>query len=109
MMHRSYKDFLYNLEAMTSSEARRLHRQAIIAHFDSKCVYCGVKHEPHELTLDHVKPRCRGGDSFTKNLVPSCKKCNQAKGSQNWLSWMRETFGITHREQLIESHIYGHS
>ena len=103
-MYQSYKEFLFNLEAMTSSEARRLHRQAIIAHFDATCVYCGIKHEPNELTLDHVKPRCRGGDSFTKNLVPSCKKCNQAKGSNNWLQWMRATFGITPREQLILTH-----
>jgi hypothetical protein len=104
-MYQSYNEFLFNLEAMTSSEAKRLHRQAIIAHFDSKCVYCGIEHAPSELTLDHVKPRCRGGDSFTKNLVPSCRACNRAKGSNNWLQWMRETFGPTPREQLILSHI----
>jgi 5-methylcytosine-specific restriction endonuclease McrA len=90
---------------MTSSEAKRLHRRAIKEYFNCQCVYCGVKHEPDELTLDHIKPRCRGGSSFTNNLVPSCKKCNQAKGSNNWLQWMRETFGPTPREQLILSHI----
>jgi 5-methylcytosine-specific restriction endonuclease McrA len=90
---------------MTSSEAKRLHRQAIKEAFDFQCVYCGVKHEPDQLTIDHVKPRAFGGHSFTNNLVPCCRKCNQAKGSNNWLQWMRDTFGLTHREQLILSHI----
>jgi 5-methylcytosine-specific restriction endonuclease McrA len=90
---------------MTSSEAKRLHRRAIKEYFDCQCVYCGIKHDPDELTIDHVRPRSLGGHSFTTNLVPSCRKCNQAKGSNNWLQWMRETFGPTPREQLILSHI----
>ena len=97
--------YMQNLIAMRSSEARKLHRQALIEHFDSTCVYCGLKHDTSELTLDHVKPKCRGGTSLSTNLVPSCKTCNKRKGSNNWLSWMRDTFGETQREQLILSHI----
>jgi hypothetical protein len=97
--------YLHNLITMTSSEAKRLHRRAIKEYFDCQCVYCGIKHDPDELTIDHVRPRSLGGHSFTTNLVPSCRKCNQAKGSNNWLQWMRETFGPTPREQLILSHI----
>ncbi len=97
--------YLHNLITMTSSEAKRLHRRAIKEYFDCQCVYCGIKHEPDELTIDHVRPRSLGGHSFTTNLVPPCRKCNQAKGSNNWLQWMRETFGPTPREQLILSHI----
>ena len=97
--------YLHNLITMNSSEAKRLHRRAIKEHFNCQCVYCGNHYEPHELTLDHVRPRCNGGDSFTKNLVPSCRSCNQAKGSNNWLQWMRSTFGVTQREQLILQHI----
>ena len=99
--------YLQNLLAMKSSEARRLHRQAIIEYFDSTCVYCGIRHEASDLTIDHVRPRSLGGNSLTSNLVPSCRACNQSKGSNNWLQWMRETFGITQRETLIKSHIYG--
>jgi hypothetical protein len=97
--------YLHNLITMNSSEAKRLHRRAIKEYFNFECVYCGIKHEPDELTIDHVRPRCYGGHSFTNNLVPSCRKCNQAKGSSNWLQWMRATFGITPRESLILSHI----
>jgi 5-methylcytosine-specific restriction endonuclease McrA len=90
---------------MTSSEAKRLHRRAIKEYFNCQCVYCGETYELHELTLDHVRPKCFGGEDLTSNLVPSCRKCNQDKGSNNWLQWMRNTFGVTQRESLILSHI----
>lgn len=90
---------------MTSPEAKRLWRRAIKEHFDCQCVYCGETYELHELTLDHVHPRCYGGRDIASNLVSSCVKCNQAKGSNNWLQWMRDQFGITTREQLILQHI----
>jgi 5-methylcytosine-specific restriction endonuclease McrA len=90
---------------MTSPEAKRMWRRAIKEHFNCQCVYCGETYELHELTLDHVRPKCFGGEDLTSNLVPSCRQCNQDKGSNNWLQWMRATFGITPREQLILSHI----
>lgn len=98
--------YLHNLIAMTSPEAKRLWRRAIKEHFNCQCVYCGNTYELHELTLDHVRPRCLGGEDLTSNIVPSCWQCNQAKGSRNWLQWMRATFGEnTHQEQLILSWI----
>jgi len=97
--------YLQNLITMTSPEAKRLWRRAIKEHFNCQCVYCGETYELHELTLDHVRPRCYGGQDLTSNLVPSCWKCNQDKGSANWLTWMRSTFGITSRESLILQHI----
>ena len=90
---------------MTSPEAKKLWRRAIKEHFHCQCVYCGETYELSELTLDHVHPKTLGGKDITSNLVPACVKCNQAKGSNNWLSWMRDKFGITKREQLILQHI----
>ena len=99
-------DYLYNLIAMTSSEAKRVWRRAIKEHFNCTCVYCGKHYDIKELTLDHIHPRSLGGETLTKNLVASCRKCNQAKGTRNWLSFMRETFGmVPQRENLILSHI----
>ena len=90
---------------MTSPEAKKLWRRAIKEHFNCTCVYCGETYELSELTLDHVHPKTLGGEDITSNLVPACVKCNQAKGSNNWLSWMRDKFGITKREKLILQHI----
>ena len=97
--------YLHNLITMTSSASKRLWRRAIKEHFNCTCVYCGETYEFNQLTLDHVKPRCKGGESVTKNLVPACRACNQGKGSREWQDWMRSTFGKTDREQTILSHI----
>ena len=36
-----------------------------------------------ELTLDHVKPRSKGGQDLTTNVVCACRKCNADKGSSH--------------------------
>jgi len=98
--------YLTNLIAMTSPEAKRLWRRSIKEHFDCTCVYCGKSYELSNLTLDHVHPRSRGGESLSTNLVPACFSCNQTKGTQNWLSYMRQTFGVNRlREKLIMEYI----
>ena len=97
--------YLHNLITMTSSDSKRLWRRAIKEHFNCTCVYCGEFHELPNLTIDHVRPKCKGGTDTTANVVPSCRRCNQEKGSREWQDWMRSTFGITYREQTILSHI----
>jgi hypothetical protein len=57
---------------------------------DLRCSYCGDKASE----WDHLKPLVEAGKptgypSSIKNLVPSCGKCNQSKGSTNWKEWMR--------------------
>ena len=47
-----------------------------------RCAYCGERFESHELTFDHVVPRCRGGRSTWENLVAACRPCNQRKGDR---------------------------
>jgi 5-methylcytosine-specific restriction endonuclease McrA len=42
------------------------------------CVYCGQEAD----TVDHVIPRRLGGNDSDDNLVPSCKRCNLAKGGR---------------------------
>ena len=102
----SPKHYLHNLITMTSSDSKRLWRRAIKEHFDCTCVYCGKTNDFKELTLDHVKPRSKGGQDLTTNVVCACRKCNADKGSSDWLRWSRETFGSQPvREQLIQNHI----
>jgi len=45
------------------------------------CQYCGDTPGRHDLTVDHVIPRSRGGGHSWQNLVTACKRCNQKKGS----------------------------
>ncbi len=54
-----------------------LSRQNVFKRDSHRCVYCGSQ---HNLTLDHVLPRSRGGNASWTNLVTACKYCNAKKG-----------------------------
>jgi hypothetical protein len=77
-------------------------RQGILDSWGGCCAYCG---EPAG-TLDHVKPRARGGQSVLRNLVACCAQCNRDKGSVDWLLWFRQqSFWCGHREGRIDGWI----
>lgn len=44
------------------------------------CQYCHASHPTHELTFDHVLPRCKGGRTTWDNVVTACMSCNLRKG-----------------------------
>jgi len=46
------------------------------------CQYCGVKPAKQLLTLDHVMPRSRNGNTGWENMVAACLKCNNKKGDR---------------------------
>ena len=56
-----------------------LTKRNILRRDDFHCQYCGSK---HNLTLDHVQPKSKGGLDTWTNLVTCCKKCNASKGDQ---------------------------
>ena len=58
----------------------RLTRKEIFARDGWACVYCG--RATHDLTLDHVIPRHRGGQHTWDNLVSACKPCNHKKAGR---------------------------
>ncbi len=51
--------------------------------FASRCGYCGVDEVAvgSTLTIDHHRPRSRGGGDDEENLVYACSRCNEHKGS----------------------------
>ena len=46
------------------------------------CQYCLDRLPTHDLTFDHVVPRCRGGRTTWENVVTACGSCNLLKGSR---------------------------
>jgi 5-methylcytosine-specific restriction endonuclease McrA len=60
----------------------RFNRRNIFARDSNRCQYCGKKFPTSELSLDHVVPRSRGGDTSWENVVCSCVKCNVRKGGR---------------------------
>ena len=97
--------YLYNLIAMTSSEAKRLWRRAVKEHFDFTCVYCGKTYDLSQLTIDHVRPRSRGGGDVN-NTVCACERCNQEKGSTNWREFITR-YNNPLRELIISNYTHG--
>ena len=59
---------------------RKISRRALFARDGWSCVYCGDS--GGRLTLDHVVPRSKGGDSVWENVVTSCAPCNLRKGDR---------------------------
>jgi 5-methylcytosine-specific restriction endonuclease McrA len=59
---------------------RKITRKAVLARDSYTCQYCG--HEASGLTVDHVIPRSRGGESSWENIVASCAPCNRKKGNR---------------------------
>lgn len=61
---------------------RALSRKNILMRDRYTCQYCGRNGQSATLTLDHVVPRSRGGESAWENLVACCHECNNRKGSR---------------------------
>ncbi|HVL24540.1 MAG TPA: HNH endonuclease [Thermomicrobiales bacterium] len=59
----------------------KLTRREIFIRDNFTCQYCG--RHGHELTIDHVIPRSRGGLHTWENVVSACKTCNHRKGGKS--------------------------
>ena len=53
-------------------------RSMIYKRDNNTCMYCG---STRRLTIDHVIPRCKGGDDSWENLTVACSSCNTKKGN----------------------------
>ena len=69
---RSYVKIPY--KEITLSRRNVLHRDSYT------CQYCGDRR--HDLTIDHIIPRSRGGIDSWDNVVAACLRCNVKKGDR---------------------------
>ena len=98
-----WTELQFSLECLNKGNAKRKFRQAIKYSFGGLCSYCRCQ---RATTLDHIKPRSRGGSNLRSNLVPACQECNHSKGSENWLTWyQRQDFYSRVVQELIEEWI----
>jgi 5-methylcytosine-specific restriction endonuclease McrA len=56
-----------------------LSRHNVLRRDNFLCQYCGTN---KNLTLDHLLPRSRGGETNWLNLVTACFRCNSRKGDR---------------------------
>ena len=60
----------------------RFNRRNVFARDGNLCQYCGHHFPTSELSLDHVVPRSRGGNTSWENIVCACVACNVRKGGR---------------------------
>jgi len=63
-------------------QTRALSRKNILMRDRYTCQYCLKTSPSGELTLDHVIPRSRKGETTWENLVACCHYCNNRKGNR---------------------------
>ena len=50
---------------------------------EGRCYYCGLNlAQNNTFCVDHLFPQIKGGGHGIDNVVPSCRKCNSAKGAK---------------------------
>jgi hypothetical protein len=86
----SYHQYLAEMECLTSGEAKKRWRKAIKDQWDNCCCFCGRPPiDDKSLTIDHLRPRSKGGEDISSNCLPACLEHNQSKGSNDWQPWFR--------------------
>jgi len=60
----------------------KFNRRNIFLRDENRCQYCRQKFPTHLLSLDHVQPRSRGGQTTWENIVCACLSCNVRKGGR---------------------------
>ncbi len=59
-----------------------LNRRNVLARDGHVCQYCGRRFATQLLSIDHVVPRSRGGETTWENVVCACLTCNVKKGGR---------------------------
>ena len=57
-------------------------RRGVLIRDRETCQYCGDQPGRQQLTIDHVVPRSRGGETTWTNVVTACRDCNHRKGGR---------------------------
>ena len=98
-----WADLLFNLDCLSKGHAKRKFRKSIKYGWGGLCCYCRSN---RATSLDHIKPKSKGGSSLRSNLLPACQECNHSKGSDHWLTWFqRQAFYNETAKELIEEWI----
>lgn len=71
-----------NTRVVVKQTSVRFKRKIMFNRDDWSCQYCNKKLTYNSITVDHVLPKCRGGQTTWKNCVVCCKQCNRNKGAR---------------------------
>lgn len=80
----------------TSSWITKNRRHAIYRRDGYACVYCTSPHRG--LSLDHLRPRCKGGGNESTNLVTACGACNSVRQHQSVRAFCLNIASLTNQD-----------
>ncbi len=73
-------------------------RRRVLKREAGRCFYCRRKLSDSNMSIDHVSPR-PAGDNGYRNIVASCKRCNNRKGDSSPEDLLRVLF----RESIVKA------
>ena len=82
-MFHTENDLLQNLVVTSPKSARKKFRESIFESWEWRCMYCDEALTEITATIDHIKPKVKGGHSTRNNMGLCCSKCNSSK-DHNW-------------------------
>ncbi len=70
-----------------------------------KCFYCLCELDQSNWSIDHILPKCKGGDNNFRNKVLACCCCNNLKSgnkvNEEWVTERLEYFNLGAKEELF--------
>lgn len=75
-------EYLRRIGIEEHKEVKRITRLLIAKH-GAVCAICGKEiRNKKELTLDHIRPKSKGGATVLENCQLACRECNERKGNK---------------------------
>jgi 5-methylcytosine-specific restriction endonuclease McrA len=65
---------------------KRAKKALLVSDYGSRCWWCNRCLSEEKLTLDHLKPKSRGGSNSLENLRLACFQCNNSRGDSLYLT-----------------------
>ena len=81
-------------------------REEMFERDEWRCVYCGEQFAASALTVDHVQPQVRGGDSSGGNVVTACATCNLRKGHRRLAEFLLDEPAALANFRQLARHVW---
>lgn len=86
-----------------SQKQKSAKKTCLLKDYGSCCWWCETRLPARKLTLDHLKPKSKGGSNALENLRLACFPCNNSRGDS--LFAPRRTFAAKpNPTSLVRTH-----
>ena len=101
-MFHTENELLQNLIVTSPKSARKKFRESIFESWGWKCMYCDTELTEQTATIDHIKPKFKGGHSTRSNMGACCSKCNSKKDHSWYLITLMSLIHVTQKQRQVK-------